>query len=405
MDWINRINDIKFSIETGDGKIFYPLYKGGEKEKEFNTSSFEFINVYGTLVDRKKPKSGVFPLVFWFQGADNIDQADEFDISSDDPRPWTVTHPFYGTIKGHPINIKRDDSNLNITEVTVPFWESIDADYPLYNYSIKDNTRDRHNTVLVACGVSYTTNNPVVSADIPKLQTSITDMGGAMMPIQDGNTFSDFQNFLNSGLKAIDKLTEGPLNAIQQIQNFVDLPATYEQALLGRIGSYQNIYYRLKDSIDTLSDKKYFEAMGATVIASTILAMTLPIPGDYVLVSDVFGMSVKLSVIYEDYLKTLDDQRVSIYDTNNAFSPDATVQTELNSLYNFAQANLYQISFLTKTERIVVVDKDTNIILLVHRYLGMDDNGDNLEIFKKTNNIFLNELFEIKKGREIRYAK
>lgn len=121
MDWKERVDNIKFSIETGDGKIFYPLYKGGEKGKEFNTSSFEFINVYGTLVDRKKPKSGVYPLVFWFQGADNIDQAAEFDISSDDPRPWTVTHPFYGTIKGHPINIKYDDSNLNITEVTIPF--------------------------------------------------------------------------------------------------------------------------------------------------------------------------------------------------------------------------------------------------------------------------------------------
>ncbi len=405
MDWKDRIDNIRFSIETGDGKIFYPLYKGGEKEKEFNTSSFEFINVYGTLVDRKKPQSGKFPLVFWFQGADNIDQADEFEISADDPRPWTVTHPFYGTIKGQPISIKRDDTNLNITEITVPFWESINADYPLYNFSVKDNTRDRHKIVLAACGIAYTTNNPVAAADIPKLQSSIKDMGGSMKPIQNGNTYSDFQNFLNSGLKAIDKLTQDPLNAIQTIQNFVDLPATYEQALEGRIGSYENIYHRLKDSIHTLSDKKYFEAMGATVIAATILAMTLPVAGDYVLVSDVFGMALRMTKMYEDYLTTLDEIKISVYDTNNSYSPDASVQTELNSLYNFSQANLYQISFSTKTERIVFVEKDSNIILLVHRYLGLDDEGENLEIFKKTNNIMLNELFEIKKSREIRYAK
>ena len=113
----------------------------------------------------------------------------------------------------------------------------------------------------------------------------------------------------------------------------------------GRIGSYENTYNRLKDSVNTLSDKKYFEAMAATVIAASILAMTLPIAGDYVLVSDVFSMAGRMSTMYEDYLSTLDELSVEIYDTNNAFSPDATVQTELNSLYNFAQAHLYQVSF------------------------------------------------------------
>ena len=147
------------------------------------------------MVDRKKPQSGKFPLVFWFQGEDNIDQADDFENSADDPRAWEVNHPFYGLIKGQPISIKRDDSSLNITEVTVPFWESIEADYPNYNFSVKDNTRDKHDIVLKASSSSYSTNNPVTPADFIKLTNSIKDMSGSMEGIQDGNTYSKFQNF------------------------------------------------------------------------------------------------------------------------------------------------------------------------------------------------------------------
>lgn len=405
MNWEQRINNIKFSIETGDGKIYYPLYKGGELEKEYNTSSFEFISVKGTLVDRKKPKSRKLPLVFWFQGEFNITQADEFEISADDPRPWKVNHPFYGLISGQPISIKRDDSSLNLTEITVPFWESIDADYPVSNFTVKDNTRDKRDLVYSVSALSAVTNVKFASIDVAKQAQSIADMSGEMKSIQDNNTYSDFQNALNAGLKAIDNLLEEPLNAIQTIQNFLDLPSTYAQAIEGRIASYENIYYRLKTSIATLADKKYFESMGASTIASMSVVAVNPIVGDYILVSDVEKMTARIAKINNDYVDTLGDLKVSVYDVNNTYSPDASVQSELNSLVNYTIANLYLMSFETKRERIVITDKKTNVILLVHRYLGLDDDDANIDTFVKTNNLKLNQLFAIEKGTEVRYAK
>lgn len=405
MEWINRVNDIKFSIKTGDGKIYYPLQKGGETEREYNTSAFEFINVFGTLVDRKKPKSRVIPLVFYFQGALNIDEADEFEASADDPRPWTVTHPFYGTINGQPLSIKRDDQNLNITEVTVPFWESINVDYPVSNYAIKDNTRDRHNAVYSASSVSYITGVKFSSADISKNSSSILEMAGSMKNIQDNNTYADFQNALNAGLKAIDKILEEPLAAIQSIQNFLDLPATYVRAIEGRIASYENIYRNLKVSIKTLADKKYFESIGASTIASMCDTSVNPDTGDYTLVSDVEKVTARILAIYNDYVLTLDDAKVSVYDVNNTYNADGTVQLELNNLVNFTIANLYQMSFQTKRERIVYTTKQTNPILMVHKYIGMDEDDQNLSDFIAANNIKLLELFDLKKGRQIKYAK
>lgn len=122
MTWEERIKNITFSIKTGDGKTYFPLFKQNtELDKEFNTSTFEFIKVAGTLVDRKKPQGRKLTLVFYFTGANCITEAEIFEASCDDPRAWKVNHPYYGLISGQPISIKRDDTVLNVSEITVPF--------------------------------------------------------------------------------------------------------------------------------------------------------------------------------------------------------------------------------------------------------------------------------------------
>jgi hypothetical protein len=404
MNWEERIKNITFSIKTGDGELYFPLFKQStESEKEYNTSTFEFIKVYGTLVDRKMPQGRKFNLVFYFTGSDCITDSENFESSCDDPRPWKVNHPYYGLITGQPMSIKRDDSSMNVTEITVPFYETIELDYPFINYSPKDNTRDKHKKVLDSFGTIDLPYDETV--DIPKNLDRVNQINAEMKGLADSDTYSDFQNALNNCLKAIDKTTSNPLEAFRQIQGFLDLPATYERAVLARVGSYFNVYYRLKTSIETLSDKKNFEALGGSLIASMGLAMVLPIVGDYFLMADVFRMTDKLKEVYNDYLETLDGLQVSIYDVNNAYAPSPESQANLQSLVNYTLANLYALSFETKRERIVVVDKKTNVILLTHRYLGLDVDDQNIDIFIKTNGITLNELFSIEKGRQITYAK
>jgi len=62
MSWKSKLDNIKFSIKTGDGKEYFPLWKSTEKTKEYNTSSYDFIDVEKSLVERKKPKSSKYPL-------------------------------------------------------------------------------------------------------------------------------------------------------------------------------------------------------------------------------------------------------------------------------------------------------------------------------------------------------
>ena len=134
MSWEYNLK-VPFRITTGDGQIFDVKWRGAEKEREFNTSQFEFINVYGSLVDRKKPQGAKINLIFSFDGFDHILQSDMFETACEDPRQWEVQHPIYGVLKGQPLSIKRDDTSLNITEITVAFMESISPDYPFADFS------------------------------------------------------------------------------------------------------------------------------------------------------------------------------------------------------------------------------------------------------------------------------
>lgn len=406
MKWKDRYDNVKFQITTGDGRVYTPLWmnEGSEKTTEFNNSDFNFIDVYGTLVVRKKPKSGKFPLLFYFEGENNLIQSQNFDTSADDPRPWTVIHPSFGEVKGQPMTITRNESKLNSSFYTVDFWESIEADYPFVNFSIKDNSRDRHNAVYLAASESYTKNVEFGPADISKNQDSIKVIAGQAQKLQENDTYADFQNALNSGLKAIDKLLEDPLNAIQKIQLFLDLPSRYFRAVEGRLASYEGTYQRLKDSIETYTDKKYFESIGASTIASFCDASVNPLVGDYILISQIENVTNRLNVMYDDYQKTLDEKKVDIYNVNQNWNADATVQKELNSLVLYTKANLYRLSFQAKRERITYTNKNSNAILLAHKFIGLDDQDENLVNFIKGNNIKLNELFSVPKSRQIKYS-
>lgn len=170
MSWKNKIENTKFSIKTGDGKEYFPLWKPGEKSKDFNTSTFDFIDVSKSLVERKKPKSSKYPLTFWFQGDDCIEQSEAFEQSANDNRYWTVTHPYYGIIKGQPLSISRNDANFNITEINVDFWETIVFDFPKSNLSIQDNTLVRKEEIFKISSEVYSAKPVFETKDINVLK-------------------------------------------------------------------------------------------------------------------------------------------------------------------------------------------------------------------------------------------
>lgn len=405
MTWIQRIENVQFTIITGDGKVFKPLWKNGEKSKAYNVSNYNFIDVSGGFSDRKKPQAAKFPLVFWFQGEDNIEQVDAFEASADDPRPWTIKHPYYGTINGQPLSIKRNDVSYNVTEVTVDFWESVSADYPNPQKSVQDTIVSKTIDVSTANANSYSAKLVPTSSDQQTVQDAIVQVSSTFDKLFGEDNFSEYQNLISIATNKAGNLTNDPLGAIEASQQLVLVPSLYESPAYERVNALLNSYNKVKQSLEeksTVSNKLYFESYAATCIAAMCQASANPIDGDYVTRLDIEEISQLIVSTYADYLAILDNAKVSISNVSNAYYPSPVAQVELYELVVETTGNLFSLAFNAKQQRVVETASETNLILLTHKYMGLASN-ENLEQFRELNNIRNNELFRIEKGREIKF--
>ena len=401
MNWKDRLTDIEFTITTGDGKVFTPLWKNGEKSIDFNTSNFDFINLEGSLVTRKKAKGSKYPLVFWFQGEDNISLSNEFEESAKDNRIWTIEHPFYGTLKGQPLNVSRNDNNYGITEINVEFWESIIVDYPNTNISVTDEVNDRVlaiNSVILAAFVE--SSNPTIS-NINTVKNNVTTIASKFKP--DSLNYIDYKNIVAKAVKNSDNLVTDTLTAYQSIQEIVVAPANFVDSVNNKLESYINAYNEIKSGLSNAFSKYYFESQGASIIAGAVKSAINSSTDDYISRSEIESVNSKQNALSDDYLETLDNNQINVYDIDNKWSQDLDIQQSLSELVSFANNQLFNLSFNARQERFYQLEKDSNLILLTHRFVGLDANDENIEAFRKLNNIRNNELFKIKKDRIIKY--
>lgn len=402
MSWKSKLDNVRFSIKTGDGKEYFPLWKDAEKSKDYNTSSYDFIDVEKSLIERKKPKSNKYPLTFYFQGDDCIEQMQEFERSADDSRYWTVTHPFYGTIKGQPLSLGVDNKNYNVSTVTVDFWETIIFDFPKSNLSIQDNTLVKKDNVLNSSADSYSARKVQQASDIQKVKESNALIAKSFETLQTDETNVDYQNALAKAQKSSNDLLNNPNVAILDAQALLNGPSTYDTRIVPRLNAYKTAFRTLVKTLVTVSDKLFFESQAGTALACYCNAsVNYNFETDYIVATEIEQVSSDLISMFNEYLQILDDASVSNYEIDN-YHPNPELQSELNDLITFTISNLYNLAFEAQQERFYYLPKDSNIILLTHRFFGLA-NDENIQRFREINDVKLKELFRLKKGRKIKY--
>lgn len=401
MSWKDKIENGEFTITTGDGKVFKPLWKPGESSKEYNTSAYNFINQEGTLVDRKKPQSSKYPLVFWFQGDDHVEQTSAFLKSADDPRAWEIAHPFYGLINGQPLGIERSDADLSITRISVDFWESIAVDFPDDEISIKDRIQAKALSVQAA-GIKSYSNFVPQTANIVTMKLAANNTQGLFSKIA-GKSKVLYQNAASTATNFADKLLSAQALVISKQQQLFTLPVDFEAKITSKIGSFKTGLLLLENILKTKNDKFLYESQGATAIAALCQCAVNPLAEDYTTRNQIVSTVNSIIEISTRYASVLDNSQVSQYDKDNTWNPNSLLQSELNSLVIDTIGNLQKLAFEAKQERIIYTEKNTNLIILTHRYIGLDPEDKNIENFREINNIKNDELFLIPKGRKIKY--
>jgi hypothetical protein len=407
VSWIDKIQT-DFIITTGDGKSFKVNWLNASKAIEFNVAVFDFPNLSGTLVKRGTAKGRKFALEIYFQGEDHLDQALDFEISANDSRSWTIAHPFYGTLTVEPTDLFFDHSKYNVSKVTGNVIETITEDTPKASFNSIDKITADNDVLNETFANSFVTNVKPNAKDISALTKNNAALyNEGKKSIKTALDAEKYFNFFNEANSAILKATSFPLDAIRKLQTLINYPGLFIDGVKNRIRTMVNQFKKLRDSLQviknraTRSDKKIYENNAGILVSSLAVASVTNI--DYKNRNDVLEVIALLTNTHNSYLEDLDSLQTDNGGTLESYVPDVDSIIALNNLINFTVSNLFAIAIDSKQERSVLLEDDTSIILLAHRFYGLKADDSTIQYLIDTNNLGLNELLTIKKGRKIVY--
>lgn len=404
MSWLDRISK-KFYITTGDNKLYSPSWMNAVKTKEWNVAEFEFINVPGTLVKRGTPKGRKFNLEIYFQGDDHLDTSEDFEKSCDDPRPWKIDHPYYGPILVQPISLSFDNTAHNVTKITGTLTETIDESNPRITVNATDKIGELHFTMNSVFEERFALEPRMTRVDITHLTSNLDDQyKKTKKKITLTDDLNAYFNAFNEANAAINNFVEEPLLAIRTTQAVINAPILFTENAIARVGMLITQFDSLLNTIRNVSSvgqKIIFENnAGINLGAMALASVTDP---DYANRAQVVGIIDLIVSRFNTYVSTLDSIQSLNGGNPDSYMPDQNSMQSLSNLINYTISNLFNIAANSKQERIIYLDSDTNLILLTHRYYGLDPNDDNITKMLVDNDIGLNELLQIKKNRKIAY--
>ena len=412
MGWVEKIST-ELVIITGDEKRYRPNWVNAVKEIEYNISEFTFPNVSGSLVKKNLPRGARYAIEIFFQGDDNLEIAESFRESSEDPRHWHILHPYYGNIRVQPSRLKFDNTKHNVTKITGTLISTIPGIFPRGEIIPQDLIDENKAATDTTIADAYAVNNPSPSGtDINQMNLVVDALGVSTNAIiSDDDDSANFNNSLRAAKAAITDATSEPLNAIRETQNVINFPILIGQSIKLRVDTLISQFNTLIDQVINVgtsviprSSKVYFETVASTMMGAISTAVsTSEDPDDFGNRKDVDNIVEQILAVYNLYIDTLDDLQTETATDTDSFVPDSDSVTEVNALVNFTLSNLFDISLEARQERVIILEQDSNLILLTHRFYGLDEEDENINEFIRNNNIGIIEHLSIKKGREITY--
>ena len=133
------------------------------------------------------------------------------------------------------------------------------------------------------------------------------------------------------------------------------------------------------------------------------LAAATPLVGNYTSRTQVLSIIDLIYTNWVAYLNNIDTFQSATNNSEDSYIPDPWGMYNLSNLINYTLSSLFSIALAAKQERIIYLTESSNAILLTHRFYGLDDQDINFNLFVETNEIGLNEVLNIPKGRRILY--
>jgi hypothetical protein len=393
MSWLQKIED-NIIITTGEGSTFDVVWKNAAKQVSYNTAVFEFAGVAGSLVRRKLPKGNQYSIEIYFRGENHLDESRAFEVAAADPRPWTLSHPFYGRLSVQPVQLSFDNTALNVTKITGVVLETIEGgvntSVDLADQIQADAQQLSENTAQSVTAIDADTQAGLTSQNEATFQNYKKEVEQA----------SDLEALTTAFAKsrsAAQQAIAKPVEAMRTAQNLINLPFSFANSTEARIAMLKREFDNLVTSalgLTSFASKRVFEASGANVLAT--LAKVAGV-GVYDNRLAVLNAAAQITGNYNTFISTLDGLQ------GDEYYPDRDTIAGLENIVNNTVDLLFQLAQDAKQERSYTLDADSNAILLAHRFYGLDDNDENLNRFIADNSLGLNEMLGVKKGRQVIY--
>ncbi len=405
MSWIEKIKE-GITITTGDGEVYQPLYVLSAKNIDYNVAEFNFPNVNGTLVKVGNKRGTRHNIRIIFQGENHLDVSEAFEKSCEDKRPWIVSHPFYGRLLVQKTSLQFNPTGLNTTEITGELIETISDDYPKTSIDPRDFAEQQINDTNESNVESFS-NTDLSPTDINELENDIDDISDATgTPDLSESAFNDYINSYNETKNKLLDAADETLAAANAIVDFITKVATFDIPIPIRIQLLLEQFQILNNKIDALNTpnqkKKYETIAGAIFTAINETAIT-PTDNDYETIDEVTSVIDEIVSVNNQYINSLNDLQTIDGADIDSYIPDFTFVNNLNVLVNHVLSTLFIIAIDAQQQRVTVLTEDSNAILLTHRYYGLEADDSTLNKFISQNNIGINELMNIEKGRKIIY--
>jgi len=365
------------------GAVDYNMhYKTATKELEFNADGFDFVGVEGTYVARENAKGMRYPIEIYFEGENHIEKAKEFEESSKVKNNWLIGHPIFGEITCQPLSLNFDSTAVNITKITGVVWETIEIKYP----DVKDNYENQILTRAGKLSASYF----LISLDT--LDASVQ---------KDAFSLTDLINNEFTRLPATQEQIVELKNKIREVDIFIEEILSYPERFIASLYSLFQFAVEVEDNVvlkfkrliaifrgfKNVGNDNLFEPVSSMIMT---VASELAVSSDYDTRTDVNAVADIIDEIYDD---------IQEYYEENDIIPNYELLIDIDFMRSVSIGNLYEIAMNAQQERTMILNEDSNPILLAHRFYRFSD--ENLDKFIRDNNIGLKETFSIKKGRLI----
>lgn len=394
MSWKDNIETIEFELITGDGKSWFPKWTTSVKNVNFNTEGFNFVGVQGTYVAREKQQGAQYPIELYFDSEDHLDVAYNFDISSQNKNVWTINHPIFGKIICQPLSLSYDSTGLSYTKITGTVWETLTEKLPRQVQNITKTVGEIYIEIQ-----SIILGKKTVDSETRESEVIVGDLDGSsiatatetidiiekyytILPQINEQTVW-LKNKIRNCSAAIQELIQEPIRFIEQLQSLISFPFEIEQNIVSKINELKNVL----DDLINIGDLSLFESTATSILSFA----------NYMAVNATYDKNKDVADTIS-LLKSMNDSILSYYETNGIIQ-DFQLYQKQDLIYNLTIANLYEIGLSSKQERTVILEYDSNPILLTHRFYGFSD--VNLDRFVSENDLTIEELLFIKKGKKI----